>query len=1143
MSNFFCERKKVKTDTVPDDATTAILDIARRKFDLPKESAKSNELGKLDYYMPKSIRPGLAIPTITPLIAEKKDHPKLDKFLAPHSKSSNFDKMVIPKEAAKTEAFKILAIKTVAPKAPEKATGKDSTKASNSVIPPKPKRSDFDIQKEQISTTDFITLNLMRESSQAKKLKDLMNDREKRLHLLETTYADQADPNDPSGLLGVNLLEEGAEIRQTEPAADFYIESILTNPFKLSISKDNFHEKILPAEFTTIREYKKRLLDVFVDEIRANLLSTRTSEEFKKMPKITLECNFLYQEDQNNALLQFSIPKDTKIDAAIEQLQMEFDKSAPMILISLKHLKKEKSMDFVGIKVNKRKDNGPGNFVKLDRGTLDTMWVFKFSKRIFRYFNKSLPNQSIACRFFTNFISQKRELKSILKISEGSTNIVNKTLRIHHHKNYLFHTGDRHHSHGEGHGGVLVKRNHLNFGNSTDNPLLNEIGHRHNLPTSINKTVPYKFNPSLNESQKEAITHALSTENPITLIQGPPGTGKSHTVVELVKMILENESTNDQKKKILICTPSNTALDELLLRFANSFKLFNFLSSHISRSEPLDAGSVLPQASTDGPKKSPTKPKSNKNPKVIDMVDKSHSASKSHFEHHIKVLRIGKLSEDAAPAILPFNSENIAKLSCRSSNKAESQKQIQNDFNQLSDLLRKRADNFHPLPELDRKIASLEHEIEMKQNISKRGYKQIEKILVESSKIIFSTLNSAAKKVLKPLKDNISVLIIDEASQATEIQNLIPLKLRPQRMILIGDPCQLPATTFHPLSKDLRLERSMFERLMNNGHPVSMLKVQYRMSPQIASFPSYKFYQGLLRNGPKVCAPDYSTNDMLKFIRTHINNNHVAFFNLIGQTQRKSNSYYNMDEIEFIIKILQVLVANGIRDIGIISPYKQQCNAFRRELFENEIRNIEVNTVDGFQGREKDVIVLSCVKSIEDRSKKASSIGFLDDPRRLNVSITRARHLLIVVGNQQTLSANSLWESYLDFLGNEKLILQAKDFQANKKPANSTADGPKSKLNKMIQKESKIASQIKNDYLYPELSMEPLPEHHLNSMQKTQQNENSNERQTGQNQIPLNFKALFNFGKTSDPTQGDEDKKKQKQTHIDLDYDASDLLL
>ncbi|XP_040383283.1 uncharacterized protein LOC102709595 [Oryza brachyantha] len=285
------------------------------------------------------------------------------------------------------------------------------------------------------------------------------------------------------------------------------------------------------------------------------------------------------------------------------------------------------------------------------------------------------------------------------------------------------------------------------------------------------------------------------------------------------------------------------------------------------------------------------------------------------------------------------------------------------------------------------------------------------------------------------------VVVIDEAAQALEPATLIPLQLlksKGTKCIMVGDPKQLPATVMSGLASKFLYECSMFERLQRAGYPVIMLTKQYRMHPEISRFPSLHFYENKLLDGAQVA-------DKSALFHDHDCLGPYMFFDIAdGREQCGKNaatqSLCNHFEADAALEILGFLKNRypsefACRKIGIITPYRSQLSLLRSKLnsfFGPEIvAEMEINTVDGFQGREVDILVLSTVRASTSsdsghRSGEARSIGFVADVRRMNVALTRARFSLWIVGNAKTLQSNSHWASLLQNAKERNILISVK---------------------------------------------------------------------------------------------------------------------
>ena len=294
--------------------------------------------------------------------------------------------------------------------------------------------------------------------------------------------------------------------------------------------------------------------------------------------------------------------------------------------------------------------------------------------------------------------------------------------------------------------------------------------------------------------------------------------------------------------------------------------------------------------------------------------------------------------------------------------------------------------------------------------------------LFAEARVIASTLVGAANRLLDGQK--FGTLFIDEAAQALEAACWIPMR-RVSRVVLAGDHCQLPPTVKSIAALKAGLGVTLMERIVQQ-HPeaVTLLRLQYRMNDDIMRFSSNYFYGGQLESAPEVKYRSILDLDTpMVWIDT-------SAFDISVHEEFVGESFGRINKAEAELTLLalqhyfekigkQRLLDERI-DVGIISPYRAQVQLLRRLLLKREYfkpfrRAISVNTVDGFQGQERDVIVISLV-----RSNDEGQIGFLRDLRRMNVAITRARMKLIILGDVATLTRHPFYKRLYDYIGHIK---------------------------------------------------------------------------------------------------------------------------
>jgi len=332
-----------------------------------------------------------------------------------------------------------------------------------------------------------------------------------------------------------------------------------------------------------------------------------------------------------------------------------------------------------------------------------------------------------------------------------------------------------------------------------------------------------------------------------------------------------------------------------------------------------------------------------------------------------------------------------------------------------------------------KKLQRLKDEIgELKERDQKK-YRTLrnrtERDILQAADVICCTCVGAGDPRLKNFR--FRQVLLDEATQAVEAEALIPIVMGAKQVVFVGDHCQLGPVVMCKKAAKAGLTQSLFERLVLNGNRPIRLQVQYRMHPALSEFPSNMFYEGSLQNG--VTEADRQLLNLPEFSGKEdfpwpVPNKPMFFYAVTGMEEISvsGTSYLNRAEAGHVEKIVTHLLRMGVTpaQIGVITPYDGQkkyvYESMRRvgPLSSSLYEAIEVASVDAFQGREKDFILVSCV-----RSSETQGIGFLSDPRRLNVALTRARLGIILLGNPRVLSKNALWSALLlHFKENECLV-------------------------------------------------------------------------------------------------------------------------
>ena len=304
--------------------------------------------------------------------------------------------------------------------------------------------------------------------------------------------------------------------------------------------------------------------------------------------------------------------------------------------------------------------------------------------------------------------------------------------------------------------------------------------------------------------------------------------------------------------------------------------------------------------------------------------------------------------------------------------------------------------------------------------------------VIRSVQVICCTCVLAGSDRLRDLR--FSHVILDEATQSVEAQALIPFVRGAEFGVLVGDHKQLGPVVQSRAAADAGAAVSLFERLVLCGYPVWPLRRQYRMHPLISAFPNAMFYDGLLEDG--VTAEDR------RGVPFPGGNGVVMWWHIAEGESPVRSGYANHAEVDAVCQVVVYLAGKGIphHDIGVITPYDAQ-----RALLLSRLRGdaplLAIDSVDAFQGDERDYIVISAV-----RSNSSRSIGFVSDPRRLNVALTRARRGLVVIGDAVTLSSCKLWKALVDHVASEAYSsLLTGESLDNLRPfslAGTSVDGP-----------------------------------------------------------------------------------------------------
>ncbi|CAJ1386776.1 unnamed protein product [Effrenium voratum] len=297
--------------------------------------------------------------------------------------------------------------------------------------------------------------------------------------------------------------------------------------------------------------------------------------------------------------------------------------------------------------------------------------------------------------------------------------------------------------------------------------------------------------------------------------------------------------------------------------------------------------------------------------------------------------------------------------------------------------------------------------------------------ILDEADVVCVTTTSSATPLLHRRK--FGAILMDEAAQTTELSALVPIcNVNAQRLVLVGDHCQLPAAALALEAEVRGLTLSLFQRLVLRGLPSFFLDTQFRMHPAIAEHSAEQFYEGRLLSGVTAQmrpAPEgirWPSGAGIAVLDTQRMQD--------NREERDRASWCNKREAAMIARMLKSVLRTGLKpsEVGVVTPYMGQVRTLRRairqEVWLEEPRDLLVASVDSFQGREKELILFSAV-----RSNPRGSVGFLADWRRLNVMITRARRGLVIVGNARTLKRDPTWANYIEWAQSKGYLQDARE--------------------------------------------------------------------------------------------------------------------
>jgi senataxin len=538
----------------------------------------------------------------------------------------------------------------------------------------------------------------------------------------------------------------------------------------------------------------------------------------------------------------------------------------------------------------------------------------------------------------------------------------------------------------------------------------------------IPKKLENKLNYFYNTSQLEALKTSIKKKG-LTLIQGPPGTGKSTTILGILSVIL-----NALAKK-----EGSNRKDSVFQSVNSEINLKNNINMEIddlNKINDLNVDQTGKKESNNynfygNPKQQPWVFDNNYKNWMDDAIiqdDYFYEFPQSKKTDCFKILQ-KPVEDDISPPekILVCAPSNVAIDEIVRKMMSSGLKDSEGN-NYMVKFVRI-GPNYHP------SVREYALDFQMTEKINSKEAKEMDSVKNEillNVKVVFSTLSMSGSTILTSINQKFDTVIIDEAAQAVELSTLIPLKYGCERLILVGDPKQLAATVFSSTAIKHNYDLSLFKRFQEAGHQVVILKTQYRMHKKISKFISETFYDGLLEDYSKIA--DSTENEVCLSLPAF---QPMTFYDIESDESFENNSFSNEDQIAIIIKLIEKLrniytPSEIIEKVSIISPYSSQVYKLkeiikRMDCFNDNIGYIDVNTVDGFQGKEKSIIIFSTV-----RSKGSNSIGFLGDERRMNVGLSRAKSSLVIIGDSKKLTTDKNWEKLVKYSFREGTFYKVK---------------------------------------------------------------------------------------------------------------------
>ncbi|BFU24191.1 regulator of nonsense transcripts putative [Entamoeba histolytica] len=540
---------------------------------------------------------------------------------------------------------------------------------------------------------------------------------------------------------------------------------------------------------------------------------------------------------------------------------------------------------------------------------------------------------------------------------------------------------------------------------------------------------------NLNDYQRKAIYNALNED--ISLVIGPPGTGKTTVAVSIAQYLIYNKyrfyNINRGEKKLLVCASSNNAVDVICSKLIEKdIPTVRVVADEQFEncSDKIRENSLLKKAIEFTEKKGFNEVAITQSGQII-IIDPA--LKQQRLEKQIQSEKTGNGLGDNVEFGVEFDDEleESITVNIRELLKKKYGQYLTEDENREK---QKCYETYLSTPINQMKYETFENFVKQTNSEIQKIFDRVsQRITVEENRYInkfistyfddilsgircvCSTLSLCTSSIM--LKQKFFASIVDEAAQSLEPETLAGI-INVRKAVLIGDIQQLQPTCLSTEAREAGFQKSMFERFMANTQiKRTMLKTQYRMHPAISEFSNKMFYSSKLENG--VSSKDRFDNRIINFFPDYTNP--IMFINCDGTEQYGSSgtSYNNAGEVQIIQEVVEKFLKNKIKEneIGIISPYQAQ-----QELISQYVSTkIKVANIDGFQGNEKEYIIFSCV-----RSNQTLGVGFVNDYKRLNVALTRAKRGLIIIGNIPTLVTSKVWNMLIHHFYLKKALFELK---------------------------------------------------------------------------------------------------------------------